>query len=154
MSKEILHDENVNEQSETLQPEAPNPFDPARYRLSQDHAATVGVKKMLTTVPVGRRGNEIFFRIHPSEEYRANVWLLELKTDKEKYWVDPSLWGALASESALRYKAIFTGITRQKVVFLWDISLPGPDGRENEWNRSALEAANLAMGILNVEQLT
>ncbi len=31
-------------------------------------------------------------------------------------------------------------------MFLWPIRLPGEDGRIDDWNRSALEAAHKAMG--------
>jgi hypothetical protein len=34
--------------------------------------------------------------------------------------------------------------TRQNDVFLWPVKLPGPDGRPNDWNQSAIEAAKLA----------
>ena len=40
---------------------------------------------------------------------------------------------------------LFTAINRQGVVFLWPVRLPGPDGKTNEWWRSAREAAELAM---------
>ena len=38
----------------------PNPFDPAALRLNQDFAETVGVKKLLTTVPVRKPGKRGF----------------------------------------------------------------------------------------------
>ena len=31
---------------------APNPFDPANLRLDQSYTETVGVKKLITTIPV------------------------------------------------------------------------------------------------------
>ena len=40
---------------------------------------------------------------------------------------------------------LYTAINRQGVVFLWPVRLPGPDGKVNEWWRSAGEAAELAM---------
>ena len=43
---------------------------------------------------------------------------------------------------------LYTTITRQGVVSLWPIRLPLPDGRYNEWHRSAAEAAELAMTAL------
>src|SRR5262249_21091855 len=43
-------------------------------------------------------------------------------------------------------RTIFTAINRQGVVFLWPVRLPGPDGKLDDWSRSALEAARLAMG--------
>jgi hypothetical protein len=38
---------------------------------------------------------------------------------------------------------LFTTINRQKVVSLWPIRLPGEDGRIDEWNGSAMDAATL-----------
>jgi hypothetical protein len=40
---------------------------------------------------------------------------------------------------------LFTTINRQGVVSLWPVKLPGPDGKQLEWHRSAAEAAELAM---------
>ena len=37
-----------------------------------------------------------------------------------------------------------TAINRQGVPFLWQIRLPDPAGKTNQWNRSSLEAAELA----------
>jgi hypothetical protein len=40
---------------------------------------------------------------------------------------------------------MFTGtITRQDTFILWPVRLPGPDGRQDEWSRTALEAAGIA----------
>jgi hypothetical protein len=38
-----------------------------------------------------------------------------------------------------------TCINRQGVLFLWPVRLPGADGRQLEWHRSAAEAAEMAM---------
>jgi hypothetical protein len=35
-------------------------------------------------------------------------------------------------------------ITRQETFLLWPVRLPGPDGRHDEWSRTALEAATMA----------
>jgi hypothetical protein len=126
---------------------AADPFDPSQYRLSQDFAANVGVKKLLTTVPVRRAGNQAFVRVHPAEAYRMQTYLLQLKGDgdSETYLVNPSLWSALAGESAMVPKILFLATTRQGVLHLWDIRLPGPDGKLDQWNESAREAAQIAM---------
>jgi len=39
---------------------------------------------------------------------------------------------------------LFTTINRQGVLTLWPVRLPSEDGRHDEWNRSALEAAEMA----------
>ena len=53
----------------------------------------------------------------------------------------------LATDLADEVKSyqLFTAINRQGVVFFWPVKLPDPDGRINEWHRSAAEAAERAM---------
>ncbi len=42
-----------------------NPFDPANLRFDPSASETFGVKKLLTTVPVGKPSKQEFFRTHP-----------------------------------------------------------------------------------------
>jgi hypothetical protein len=49
---------------------AANPFDPAALRLDQSFAEMVGVKKLLTTVPVRKPNRQDFVRVHPDPAYR------------------------------------------------------------------------------------
>lgn len=44
-------------------------FDPARYRLEQNF--DIGVKKLITTVPVRKPNRQEFVRVHPSQDYLA-----------------------------------------------------------------------------------
>lgn len=124
--------------------QAPDPFDPASLRLSQDFASTLGVKKALLTVPVRKPDKSWFVRVHPAEEYALQTAVIELKEDRETYLVAPHLWSELATEATFSPRALFTAINRQAVLFLWPIRLPGPDGKVDEWSRSALEAAQMA----------
>ena len=117
-------------------------FDPSRLRLSQNFAESVGVKKALLTVPVRKPGRQDFVRVHPDESYRLETAVLELKEERETYLVDPDIWHELPGE--IVPKVLFTTINRQGVLTLWPIRLPGEDGRHDEWNRSALEAAEIA----------
>ena len=48
----------------------PNPFDTASLRLDQSLAGTVGVKKLLTTVPVRKPNRQDFVRVHPDPAFR------------------------------------------------------------------------------------
>jgi hypothetical protein len=121
----------------------PDPFDPANLRLSQDFGATLGVKKALLTVPVRKPAREWWIRVHPDPAYHVETAVLELKEDREVYLVDPHLWPELSTESTFGPRAIFTAVNTLGVVFLWPIRLPGPDGKIDEWNRSALETALL-----------
>jgi hypothetical protein len=46
----------------------PNPFDNlSALRLDQSYADTVGVKKLLTTVPVRKPNRQGFVRVHPEQ---------------------------------------------------------------------------------------
>jgi hypothetical protein len=121
-----------------------DPFDLSRLRLSQDFLAAAGVKKALTTIPVRKPSKEWFVRTHPGADYRITTAVIELKEDGEIYLVDPTLWGKLASESTFGPRALLLTMNRQGVPFLWPIRLPGSDGRIDDWNRSALEAAQMA----------
>ena len=125
---------------------APDPFDPATLRLSQDFASQVGVKKALLTVPVRKPAKEWFVRVHPDEAYRFQTAVIELKEDRETYLVAPPLRDQLAAEGTFGLRAMFTSINRQGVVFLWPVRLPGADGRLDEWSRSAMEGAEMAKG--------
>jgi hypothetical protein len=64
--------------------------------------------------------------------------------DREIYLVEPSLWSALDGESTVSPRLLITAQTKQGTIFLWPVRLPGPDGRLDDWNRSAMEAAALA----------
>jgi hypothetical protein len=121
-----------------------NPFDPAALRLSQDFTANLGVKKALLTVPVRKPDKTWFVRVHPAEDYRLQTAVLELKEERETYLVDRALWPELATEATFSPRLLWTAVNRQGILFLWPIRLPGPDGKLDDWNKSALEASNLA----------
>jgi hypothetical protein len=122
----------------------PNPFDPAALRLSQSFADTVGVRKLLTTVPVRKPGRQDFVRVHPDPAYRLTpAAVIELNEDRETYLVPPAIARHLPGEFSV--VTLYTAINRQGVLQLWPVKLPGPDGKHIEWHRSAGEAAERAM---------
>jgi hypothetical protein len=121
----------------------PDPFDLDSLCLSQDFTETVGVKKLLKTVPARRPNPQDFVRVHPSPDYRRNLVCIDLRDDRECYVVRPEIAAQLAGETVM--KTIFTAITRQGAVFLWPVAIPPPDVKPNEWWRSAREAAELAI---------
>jgi hypothetical protein len=123
-----------------------NPFDPAALRLDQSFADTVGVKKCLMTVPVRKPNRQDFVRVHPDAEYRLTpAAIIEVKEDREIYLVTPAMAQDLPGEFVAA--TLYSCINRQGVLSLWPVKLPGPDGKHNEWNRSAAEAAELAMKL-------
>jgi hypothetical protein len=122
----------------------PNPFNLDALRLDQSFADSVGVKKLLTSVPVRKPNRQEFVRVHPETTWRLTpAAIIELKEDRETYLVTPEMAAKLPGEFTVA--TIFTVINRQCVTFLWPVKLPGPDGKHNEWHRSAAEAAERAM---------
>ena len=122
-------------------PEADDIFDLQRLRIAPDFAETIGVKKLVLTVPVKKPERQWFVRVHPSPEYRLSAGLLELRDERVTYVVEPELAPVLPGD--VRVTMLFTAINRQGTLFLWPVKLPG-EGRQDEWSRSALEAAELA----------
>ncbi|MBS0289750.1 MAG: hypothetical protein JSS07_06930 [Proteobacteria bacterium] len=133
-----MKDEN---NSDKLKTESSFGLDISRLRLSQDFS-DIGVKKVINTIPIRRPNKQEFVRVHPNEEYRLATAVLELKEEGETYVVDSEIIGEIHLE--ITPKILLTTINRQGVLSLWPITLPGEDGRSNEWNRSALSAASRA----------
>src|SRR5215813_2275577 len=98
-----------------------NTFDLSRLRISQDFTVSNGVKKLLTTVPVRKPDRQSFIRVHP--EWRLQTNVVELKGEGETYLVELYIWPELSTE--MTAQVLFVAITRQDVVFLWPIRLPG-----------------------------
>jgi hypothetical protein len=122
----------------------PDPFDPAALRLDQSYADTVGVKKLLTTVPVRKPIRQDFVRVRPDTSYRLTpAAIIEVKEDREVYLVTPNMAQGLPGEFSTA--TLFTTMNRQGNLHLWPVKLPASDGRHNEWHRSAAEAAERAM---------
>jgi hypothetical protein len=122
-----------------------DPFDPANLRLDVDAAASLGVKKLLTTVPVRKPDKSWFVHCHPDEAYHLTVGVIDLKDDREIYLVEPRIASELQGDANLSYRMLITTINRQGTVFLWPVSLPTAEGRRNEWNDSAITASRLSM---------
>jgi hypothetical protein len=122
---------------------APDPFDLSKMRLDQSFIETSGVKKLLTTVPVGKPSPQDFMRVHPSPDYRETLAVVELKEDREFY----VLYAEIARDMPGEYfmATLYAAINRQGVVRIVPVKLPGPDGKVMEWHRSMAEFAERAM---------
>jgi hypothetical protein len=125
------------------EPEPSDPFDLSKLCLDQNFVESAGVRKLLTTIPVRKPNQQDFIRVNPAPEFRANLAIIELREDREIYLVPAAIAINLPGEYAMM--TTYTAINRQGVLFLWPVRLPAPDGRPNEWNRSAADAAGLAM---------
>lgn len=127
--------------SENKMPPKPDPeFNLEAFQLSQDYGRDAGVEKILIAIPVGRP-KETFFRIHEDPAFCFQAKLLASKADRETYLVANNIWAHVPETAPY---TIHTGITRQNDVFLLDIRLPGPDGRDNNWWASLRLATEIA----------
>jgi hypothetical protein len=141
--QKVRHMNILNMPGPSNQDGATDPFDPSALRLNQSFADGPAIKKLLTTIPVRKPGAQDFIRVHPNAEYRLDTAVISLKDDRETYLVAPTLVPELITECVP--VTLFTTMSRQGVLSLWPVRLPGPDGKMNEWWRSARDAAEIAM---------
>jgi hypothetical protein len=120
-----------------------DPFDLDALRIDTTPVEGLGVEKLLTRVPTCRPGKQVWFRVHPGAEYRANVGLIKLDETDEWFLLTP----AMAAEMPGEYRAytLFLYVNKSGDAFLWPIPRPGDDGNWNSWHQSAQEMAELAM---------
>jgi hypothetical protein len=119
-------------------------------RLKANYGATLGVKKLLTLVTVGKPKKQIFFRTHPAVEMTFDVMLLEQKESRESYVVMPDV--AQVVSELVRPVRLHSAIDRENNLFLIPVPLPGENGTRNPWHETladALEHAKLKWTRIN-----
>lgn len=114
-------------------------------RLTQNFGQTLGVRKVLTTVPVGRPSKDRFFRTHPSPSWVFPTWILENKATGETYLVSAEVASALGDQ--VRPVELHAVIDRQNNPFLIPIPLPGSNGARNSWHESLAQAVERAKSV-------
>jgi len=114
-------------------------------RLSQNFGQTLGVKKVLTTVPVAKPSKDRFFRTHGSQDWVYPAWLLEDETKGETYIVSEDIASLLGG--LVRPVELFTVIDRQNNLSLVPVPLPGANGVRNSWHESRLQALMRAKSV-------
>lgn len=131
-----------------------SPF--SSLRLSQNFGESLGVKRVLATVPVGKPSKDRFFRTHTSPSWVFPTWTLENKAAGETYIVSLDVASVLGD--LVRPVELYAVIDRQNNPCLIPIPLPGPTGVRNPWHESLLQAvlrarmvwlrisANMALG--------
>lgn len=135
--------------SSTMTPPPPDPFDLESLAIPGD-IATSAVKKAVTTVPVRKPHRQEFVRVHPV--LRGAVAVITDKNDSNaEYLLTGRAFIQSASEALpgeVVGKMLYLTVSRQGTLFLWPVRLQNTDGRaENDWNRSAREAAMMAVDV-------
>ena len=111
-------------------------------RLPANYGATLGVKKLLTNVPVSKPKKPQFFRTHAAEDMTFAAMFLEQKEARESYVVLPNV--AQEISELVRPVMLHTAIDRQNNVFLIPVPLAGEAGTRNPWHESLAQAVELA----------
>ena len=124
-------------------PVPPDPFDPASLRVSANYAEGLGVKKVLTTIPVRKPNKTEWFRVRPGEEYRIDTTVFETEgVDRATYLVVEGLREEVGSSLSVVQLLWCTNLAGDQ--FIWRIKLPNADGRTNPWSESAIHASAAA----------
>lgn len=109
-------------------------------RLDQDYIEATGIKKEISIIRVKKPHRQEFIRAHP--EWSLETMMYVDQDERSHYIVNPSLYGLLEGE--LIPKILIPYINIKRVLKIWPIRLPDAEGKIDDWNRSAIEAATLA----------
>lgn len=126
------------------QPSLSDPFDPRSLHLGSDYAAGLGVRRVITTIPVRKPSKDEWFRCRPGGDWTLTTAVLEVEKGVERstYLLARGLWTEYSGE--VTPAMIRVCANRQGDFFAWRLKLPGSDGRANSWTESALEIARAA----------
>ena len=130
-----------NHHGSTLAENTSDPFGFAHYHTYRCFDDEDEVESHVTPIRVYTPGKETIFRTHPDPSYwnTAGVWVPTHLG--ETYLVDPRVWKDMGDCLEFTQKLLVTAVTRKGELFIWPIPLSGPDGKIDEWVRSAQEAA-------------
>lgn len=114
--------------------QTPSTTDIEALRIPASYGATLGVKKILTNVPVGKPKKTQFFRVHPNSNMSFDVLLLDDKDNRDYYILNQEV--AQVISNLVRPTTLRAAIDRNDNVFLIPVPLPGEDGNRNQWHQS------------------
>ena len=113
-------------------------LDISSLRLPTNYGEAHGVKKLLTSVNVGRPKKSQFFRTYNADEMTFSAMFLEQKESREHYLVVPNVAAEIGE--LVRPVKLHAAIDRQNNVFLIPVPLPGESGTRNPWHESLAQA--------------
>ena len=116
----------------------PEQLDIETLRIPVEYGASLGVKRRVVAVPVGRPPKTTFIRVHPDPAMRFAAAIYEDKANSVAYLVRPEI-ADLFPELARRVE-LFRATDRQTNERLIPVPLPGDDGQRNPWHESLLDA--------------
>ena len=109
-------------------------------RLPANYGATLGVKKILTVVPVRKPRKPEFFRTHSSADMTFSGMVYENKEKSEHYLLAPDVASHIGE--LVRAVELHSAIDTSNNVFLIPLPLPDVNGNRNPWHEAL--AVNIA----------
>lgn len=119
-------------------------LDIGAYRINQNYGETLGSKKLISHVVVGKPIKGRFFKSSTAEENSVDVFVYEDKIDYIFYLVSPEVADALGSSA--RAVTLHLVIDRANNPFFIPVPLPDANGERNSWPQSLLGAVVHARG--------
>ena len=105
--------------------------------MPQNFSDMAAVKCETSPPAIHKPVKQLWFSPHPSQNEWKSFLILKDESDQDtNYVISPTLKGELGGECMA--KVLVPCILRQGSVFFWPIRLPGPDGKLDKWNQSAL----------------
>jgi hypothetical protein len=123
---------------DSIKSEKSGSFDIATYRINQSYGETLGSKKLVSNVAVGKPIKGRFFRSSTADENSIDVFVYEDKIDNIFYLVSPMVAEVL--DSSTRAVTLHLAIDRANNPFLIPVPLPDTNGQRNPWPQSLLAA--------------
>jgi hypothetical protein len=120
-----------------------DPLDLSKMRINPAKLATV-VGMKAAHIRVGRPDDQDFFRVHPSELYTLDTYLLRMKADREFYFVAAPLWNDPRILKELKLFRLYYYAHLSRALGLWPVQLPDEAGNQNSWHESAMFVAEQA----------
>jgi hypothetical protein len=138
MGNNVAPTPTTTRESETDNSEKPNEeIDVIKQlRVPQDFGSKLGAKKRLTTVPIRKPNKHEFVRVHSTMEPMV---VMTLEDERETFLGTSDI--ADSHPGQMVKKELVPAITRQGVLFLWPLRVPGEYGKTDNWLASAREAA-------------
>ena len=104
---------------------------------------SMGSVEQMVNVPVRKPGKSEWFRVSPDAAYTIDTTFYETDQDrKELFFVKPEIRALLGN--TVKRKRLFTCVNLEMNPFLWAVTLPDNNGRDNSWISVAHEAAQMA----------
>jgi len=111
-----------------------DPFDPEHLRLDPSQINNqIGVERAVVVCPVRKPDRQEFVRVHPSDEFKIDLTILEDRDTREVYLVDQSFAPNLPDFTKVVRLAV--AINRHDTPFLWVARLPNSERRDSGLSR-------------------